>query len=178
MRARVESLITAFLTETWTSATQSITINGIDASSLPCVCATPGPAAVEYTYTPYDHSLQKRVAALHAELEALTTQVSRLRREAPGRGAQMYGACLEEALAEEEEEEERVVGERGQGGEGEDMLGLDLDLDLVGGEETSAMYERGLAELRRLGGDGSGSGSLTETVGKVQRAWAVATELE
>jgi len=177
MRARVESLITTFLTETWTSATQSITINGIDASPLPCVCATPNPAAVEYTYTPYDHSLQKRVAALHAELEALTTQVSRLRREAPGRGAQMYGACLEEALAEEEE---RVVGERGQEVEGEDMLGLDLnlDLDLVGGEETGAMYERGLAELRRLGGDGSGSGSLTETVGKVQRARTVAMELE
>ena len=47
------------------------------------------------------------------------------------------------------------------------------------------MYERGVEELRRLGGLGgggdgeeSGSGSLTETVGRVQRAKMVALELE
>ena len=52
-------------------------------------------------------------------------------------------------------------------------------------EDIEKMYEHGLAELRRLGGlddsaarQGGASRSLTETVGKAQRAKVVAMELE
>lgn len=193
MRARVQALVETFLAQTWEGAKHSISINGIDATSLShppsshsSTEAQPAPAVgpvegVDFAYTPYDHGLQKRVAALHAELEALTTQVSKLRRDAPQRAARMYGEGLGEAMQRDEQVFEGAAARTEQrGGE----AGLELEPMAEGWQgEASATYERGLGELRRLGGmGGSGGGaeegSLTETVGKVQRARVVAMELE
>ena len=84
------------------------------------------------------------------------------------------------------EEEEKKMQEDVGGGNG-DVGGLRLDGVREDWEEdVAAVYERGVGELRRLGRlgavsgdeDRSRKGSLTETVGRVQRAKMVALELE
>jgi kinetochor protein Mis14/NSL1 len=46
------------------------------------------------------------VAALHAQLEALTTTVAQMRRDAPARAARAYADALNRAVEEEEEEDD------------------------------------------------------------------------
>ena len=197
MRQRVQDLVDQFLERTWTTAKQSISINGQDATTVspPAVDSTTSAAldqpreereGVDFEYEPYDARLSSKVASLYGELEALTTQVSNLRRMAPGAAAERYNRALLEALEEDQRafearKEEVVV--NGGGGDGKNGGVLKLD-DMREGwqEDVAEMYERGLGELRKLGGHGGsgeeGSGSLTETVGKAQRAKVVAMELE
>ena len=208
MRQRVQDLVSEFLARTWTGAAQGIAINGQDAMATMAVhqhnatttmttvdvTAQSGSGGgggaggggrgetegVDFEYEAYDARLSGKVAGLYAELEALTTQVSRLRRTAPGASAERDGRGLVEGLEKEEEGEEVEV-------VGVERPVLKLEGVREGWEEdVGAVWERGLGELRRLGGqagsgsvgDGRGRGSLTETVGKVQRAKVVATELE
>ena len=213
MRQRVQELVSQFLERTWTGAKPSISINGQDATE---VVAAPAPRTtprcsgtdggstelqqpleeeqkregIDFEYEAYDARLSGRVASLYGELEALTTQVSKLRRTAPGLAAERYKVALLEAL---EEDQRTFVDDKGRGGEmemedgGVESSGRGFELDGVrhGWEaDVAGMYERGLGELKRLGGhdrsvkEEEGSGSLTETVGKVQRAKVVAMELE
>lgn len=195
MRQRVQDLVSQFLDRTWTAAKQSIAINGQDAAALPqelpmTDSATVGAAAaveeregVDFNYEPYDARLSGRVASLHGELEALTAQVSRLRRTAPRAAAEGYQQALQQALAEDQKafEARRDEVEKSAA----EVRGLKLDSVRPGWEaDVTGMYERGLSELRRLGGHADavgpdeGSGSLTETVGKAQRAKVVAMEFE
>jgi kinetochor protein Mis14/NSL1 len=198
MRQRVQDLVDQFLERTWTAAKQSISINGQDATTVlpPAMDSTTSAAldqpreereGVDFEYEPYDARLSSKVARLYGELEALTAQVSNLRRTAPGAAAERYNRALLEALEEDQRafearKEEVAVVDRG-GGDGRNGGVLKLD-DMREGwqEDVAEMYERGLGELRKLGGhSGSGvegSGSLTETVGKAQRAKVVAMELE
>ena len=189
MRQRVQELVDQFLAETWASAAHSISINGLDATEvLQTTTQGPTPTAkkpkeeregVDFEYEPFDSRLSTKLATLHGELEALTSQVSKLRRTAPAQAAEKYRTALMASLDDDEKTHETEK-ERAGKIEGEEGL-LRLD-DIAEGwqEDISAMYEHGLAELRRLGGQGGGegSGSLTETVGKVQRAKVVALELE
>ncbi|RMZ87562.1 hypothetical protein DV736_g5206, partial [Chaetothyriales sp. CBS 134916] len=103
LRTHVHTLLAAFLSRTWANALPSVSINGIDAP--PSLLSDPSAPAqahrsgqreetegIDYMYTAFDGKLQQRVASLYAEVEALTAQVSRLRREAPARGAAgLYG---------------------------------------------------------------------------------------
>jgi kinetochor protein Mis14/NSL1 len=196
MRQRVQDLVDQFLEHTWTAAKQSISINGQDATTVPPLAIDSTTSAapdqpreeregVDFEYEPYDARLSSKVASLYGELEALTTQVSNLRRTAPGAAAERYNRALLEALEEDqrvfEVRKEAVVDRRGEDGKNEGVLKLD-DMREGWQEDVAEMYERGLGELRRLGGYGGsaeeGSGSLTETVGRVQRAKMVAMELE
>ena len=187
-----------FLARTWTGAAQGIAINGQDATATMTVhqnttttnvdATVRGGSGggkeeregVDFEYEAYDARLSGKVAGLYAELEALTMQVSRLRRTAPGASAERDGRGLVEGL----EADIRRGGKVGEGeGEGKGVLKLE-GLREGWEEDVGSLWERGLGELRRLGGQGGsgsvedGSGSLTETVGKVQRAKIVATELE
>ena len=194
MRQRVQDIVAQFLDRTWTGARQSLSINGQDATALPATTdSTIGAAGqpreeregVDFEYEPYDPRLSSKVASMYGELEALTTQVSKLRRTAPGAAAERYNHALLEVLEEDRRAFEARSEEMEKGGS-EGVLKLD---HMRGGwqEDVEGVYERGLSELWRLGGHGgsvpsgderSGSGSLTETVGKVQRAKVVAMELE
>ncbi|RMZ85463.1 hypothetical protein DV737_g860, partial [Chaetothyriales sp. CBS 132003] len=191
LRTHVHALLTAFLSRTWANALPSVSINGLDAhASLvpdPCVPATTTQGrgqsgqreeieGIDYTYTAFDGKLQQRVASLYAEVEALTAQVSRLRREAPARGAAAYADALKGMMERDDNDD---VGQQ-QDGDIVAKAGLQLE-GLRSGwhDDVESMYERGVDGLVRLAGlkgsDG-GDGSLTETVGKVQRARSVAME--
>jgi kinetochor protein Mis14/NSL1 len=103
-----------FITQTFTSALASISINGIDFvsssggtdSSLPFSATLTTPETVEYE--PYDGALAARVTSLYARLESLTTTVAQLRRDAPKRAAKAYADALAKALAEDNAEAEAL----------------------------------------------------------------------
>jgi kinetochor protein Mis14/NSL1 len=202
MRQRVEDLVAQFLERMWCAAKDNITVNGQDAATTTTTTGsqTHGMQAddgeekegVHFEYEPYDTRLSARVAGLYAELESLTTQVSRLRRTAPRQAAEAYAGLLEAVLAgaEKTKEEEEFAAAAAAAATGEEKV---LKLDPVSDEwqeDVATVYGRGVGELVRLsglagGGDGSGNGegsgggrgSLTETVGRVQRAKMVALEL-
>ncbi|KAN0073078.1 Kinetochore protein Mis14 like domain containing protein [Elaphomyces granulatus] len=114
MRERVRELTDEFITQTFTSALASISINGIDFvsssggtdSSLPFSATLTTPETVEYE--PYDGALAARVTSLYAQLESLTTTVAQLRRDAPKRAAKAYADALAKALAEDNAEAEAL----------------------------------------------------------------------
>jgi len=209
LRTRVRHLIDQFLQKTHTAAQPSISVNGIDASSLTSssplpTCSDPTPTTnpdptnsdshtptheiegIHYTHTPFDPSLQKTLSTLHATLESLTAQVSKLRREAPQRSAKHYTTNLTAAIAGDEHnwlaEQTRL--------QHEVHMGLNLVHMRHGwNEDVKEMYDRGTSQLAVLSGAGNrdkvetgdemqGMISLTETVGRVQRARNVAAEFE
>jgi len=200
LRAHVRQLVDAFMARMWEGAVQNITVNGMDAPALlppvsehtmsshgRVVDGREDREGIDFAYEAYDGQLQARVASLYAELEALTAQVSRLRREAPQKGAALFEQSLRKAIDADEEEMEGQMEEtrrRWDGGESHQQLPM-LDgarEDWL--EDAKDMYERGVQALARLAGlageteAGRGGSSLTETVGKVQRARTVAMEFE
>jgi len=188
LRARVRHLVDTFIQRTWSGAVQNIAVNGMDASSLPSLrtnnnndddVPSKDLEGVHFTYAPYDNRLQQRVASLYGELESLTAQVSKLRREAPKNGADMYQSAMNHRMKEEDDEFEQEI----KAEEVEDALNL-ASLREGWQDDVQGVYARGLEELRRLGSstgsayDKAGGISLTETIGKAQRARNVAMELE
>ena len=147
---------------------------------------------VDFNYEAHDTRLQKKVADMYAELESLTVQVGQLRRTAPAQGARNIGQLLSESMElEDAEHEEEVTALNEKTASKQDRKGP-LDLKELPEEwfaDRRALYERGtndlaaLAGLAGLGEEGGASAaergpSLTETVGKVQRARTVAMEFE
>lgn len=196
MRERVQELVAQFLARTWGAAKMGITVNGADADAAADAEVMGGgdeegkkreeKEGVDFEYETYDSQLSGRVAGLHAELEALTTQVSRLRRTAPGDAARGFGDVLLAGLKGEENESDEGGLRRMVEGE-EPLPGLRLqDVREGWAGDVADVYEKGVAELRRLGGHGGsgggsggeGSGSLTETRGRLERARVAAVELE
>ncbi|KPI44711.1 uncharacterized protein AB675_8260 [Cyphellophora attinorum] len=223
LRQHVQALTTAFLERTWTAAAKSITINGLDAHTLPQFTnATDSTLSsrqpqeqqqqpehteiegIHYTLSPYDSRLQTRLATLYGELESLTAQVSKLRREAPGRSAvQLRESLGGEIEAEERDHEAAMVAVKQE--REDEMDGVQQTLWNLSGrrdgwyEDVKSGYEDAVGQLARLsghqvgpqnldggvaapsampGGSGVGGGGLTGCVGKVQRAMTVAQELE
>ncbi|KAJ5167834.1 Kinetochore Mis14 [Penicillium canariense] len=105
MRERVRELVDDYINRTFTTASSSISINGLDSSSpaFPFPAAFTAPETVEYEA--FDAELASRVSTLYAQLESLTTTVAQLRREAPRKAAKQYAAQLA-ALIEEEGKED------------------------------------------------------------------------
>ncbi|KIV82258.1 hypothetical protein PV11_04381 [Exophiala sideris] len=197
LRVRVRQLVDAFVTKTWNGASQNISVNGMDASSLPILsrsASQPTPSdspqeereGVDFTYDPYDTRLQAKVAGLYGELEALTAQVSKLRRTAPKHGADAYRDALMAELASADADHDAQMMALGENAGAINNGVLTLKLQREGWrDDVKAVYEHGVSELAVLAGlaaeqDGSTpcGASLTETVGKVQRARTVAMEFE
>ncbi|PYI15669.1 Mis14-domain-containing protein [Aspergillus violaceofuscus CBS 115571] len=107
MRERVRELVDEYILRTFTGASYSITINGLDSSSkeFPFPASFTAPTE-QVEYEAYDAKLASRVTSLYAQLESLTTTVAQLRRDAPGRAARAYAEQLKRVIEEEEEEEE------------------------------------------------------------------------
>ncbi|EXJ60217.1 hypothetical protein A1O7_04369 [Cladophialophora yegresii CBS 114405] len=217
MRAAVRAYVDAFISRIYTSASHSLTVNGLDVTSLPPTSLTtkhPAPVSassdargsssgakeekegVDFIYEGHDTRLQQKVADMYAELESLTVQVGQLRREAPRHGAEAFGRLCSETMEGEGEAFEKVIAalkqEATESGS-DDRVGDVLKLNpLPEGwfEDRRTMYERGTNQLAAFAGlagqrgDGSRTGSavkgpsLTETVGRVQRARTVAMEFE
>lgn len=192
LRVRVRGLVDDFMARTWNNAVQNITVNGMDASTLSLVSGAPDHEdasidqqtereGIDFTYSAYDNRLQQKVASLYGELEGLTAQVSRLRREAPSKSAALYEQALKSELEKDDAEMLQLKNQV--------PIGKDFELTHTQRqnrqEDSKVMYERGLEELSKLAGLGrdntrgnSHESSLTETVGKVQRARTVVMELE
>ena len=210
LRAKVLDLLQSFLDETWSNAAQNITVNGIDATEVvnkaqPQLAPGSDSAAVgeregiDFEYEAYDSRLSTRVASLYAELESLTTSVSKLRRTAPQKAAAAYNTALMQKIEEETKPVEPNAEDRRKKKRklshahpeadediahcaSQDEAPLKLEkVDEKWNEDVARIYEVGVSGLRRLGGldksDGGGC-SLTETVGKAQRAKMVAEEIE
>ncbi|KAK5446472.1 hypothetical protein LTS15_009811 [Exophiala xenobiotica] len=200
LRTRVRQLVDSFMSRTWEGASQSITVNGMDASTFPVLARATNNnmvasdetkpqeerEGVDFVYENYDTRLQAKVAGLYGELEALTAQVSKLRRTAPKQGAEQFRDALMAELADDEEQYAVEMAKLRERDEGSRDGKLKLKPLRDGWhEDVQAMYERGTGELAVLAGlpasesaTGSGGTSLTETVGKVQRARTVAMEFE
>ncbi|EXJ73675.1 uncharacterized protein A1O5_03437 [Cladophialophora psammophila CBS 110553] len=203
LRARVREVVEAFIARTWEGACKNITVNGLDATSLPVALTTASAAnsssdqqgedkeeveGVDFVFEPYDSQLQAKVAALYGELETLTAQVSKLRRTAPAQGAEMFAKGLREEMKTDDVEfERRVTATATRLAEaGGDVLQLKPQRD-GWYDHVHAMYDRGTSELAVLAGVNRAKGdadhevhgaSLTETLGKIQRARTVAMEFE
>ncbi|KAE8151013.1 kinetochore protein Mis14 like-domain-containing protein [Aspergillus avenaceus] len=106
MRERVRELVEEFITRTFTSASSSISINGLDSSSsqFPFPASFTAPTET-VEYEPFDGRLASRVTSLYAQLESLTTTVAQLRRDAPQRAAETYAAELRKAIEEDEQDD-------------------------------------------------------------------------
>lgn len=142
---------------------------------------------------------------LSAQVAGLRRRAPREGAEGMGRRVrETVGKEVEGAAAPDEEDGDVAMGNVGDDGEGLTLDGVGVDVGVGGDDwqrEVEAMYERGLDELAvlsglhldldrgregRIAGSGRGRGtgtarsqmSLTETVGKVQRAGAVVGELE
>ena len=115
-----------FITQTFQSATPSITINGLDAPSFENTVNEALTTRETIEYEPYDTRLAGKVTALYAQLESLTTAVAKLRKEAPQKAANGYADMLKRALEEDEggdweEGSGAVVGEGKGREEGDDV---------------------------------------------------------
>ncbi|KAB8079555.1 kinetochore protein Mis14 like-domain-containing protein [Aspergillus leporis] len=142
MRERVRELVDEFITRTFTSASSSISINGIDSSSpqFPFPAAFTAPTET-IEYEPFDGKLAARVTSLYAQLESLTTTVAQLRRDAPRRAADAYAEELKKAIEEDEQDdwEDEGVLERG---EDIDMPDADQQSKQTPGDSTRADASR------------------------------------
>lgn len=107
-----------FINRTYTSASSSVSINGLDSSSpeFPFPAAFTAPAET-VEYEPFDGKLAARVSSLYAQLESLTTTVAQLRRDAPGKAAKEYVEELGRVI----EEEDREVDDNGEEEEGQNQ---------------------------------------------------------
>ncbi|KAK5061022.1 hypothetical protein LTR84_007563 [Exophiala bonariae] len=204
LRARVRELVDAFMARTWEGAAKNITVNGLDVT-LPQPAtsqlnqADSEPKApeeekegVDFVYEAYDSHLQFKLAGLYGELEGLTAQVSRLRRTTPKQGAGAFQEALAADIASDDaafEAQMSAIRERAATAD-QNPLGLRAQRD-GWDDDVKVMYERGTNGLAGLAGLGTAStndtsagtsiangASLTETVGKVQRARNVAMEFE
>ncbi|KAL3466659.1 kinetochore protein Mis14 like-domain-containing protein [Aspergillus heterothallicus] len=127
MRERVRELVNDFINRTFSSASASIAINGLDSSSpeFPFPEGLTAPAET-VEYEPYDAKLAARVSSLYAQLESLTTTVAQLRRDAPGKAARQYAEQLNKAI---EEDDRDVEGEQDDDDSGEDQ-GINTNIEI------------------------------------------------
>jgi kinetochor protein Mis14/NSL1 len=206
LRAAVRTYIDNYISRIYASAAPSITVNGLDATALPPTTLStkhPSPVVptdamepagekegVDFEYEAYDTRLQLRVADMYREVENLTVQVGQLRRDAPKQGAAAWARLIAETIEQEDTEAEKELHalreeavRRGQ------EAALQLK-PLPDGwfEDRKTLFQMGRNELAALAGLANDARtdtepmpevpSLTETVGRVQRAKTVAMEFD
>jgi kinetochor protein Mis14/NSL1 len=120
-----------YITRTFTTASSSISINGLDSSSpaFPFPAAFTAPETVEYE--PFDSELASRVSTLYAQLESLTTTVAQLRREAPRKAAKAYAAQLAGLIEEESKEEDETTMDEDKETQGQTAQDANADADAM-----------------------------------------------
>lgn len=156
-----------------------MTINGLDvpaASSFRLIApeahddaeAEEGGGRVEYE--PYDTRLAAKVQNLYGVLEAETTAVAKLRREAPRRAAELWWEGVGRGV-----EGEGDVGGEEEEVEGGDGVGELRTAVLAEGERWEGMRDLYAGACEGLVGLKTG---VTETVGRCERAGKVVAEVE
>ncbi|MCJ1381897.1 hypothetical protein MMC17_005009 [Xylographa soralifera] len=168
LRTKVEGLVHQYINSTLTLALPSLSINGIDASPAHLTPSTttadPIDDGATTNYEDYDPALAAKVRALYATLEAETTRVAELRREAPAKVAEAFVERLGREMVEEEgrvEAGRRWAVEEG----GRVVLGVEVD------KRVGKGWEGGLRGLEGLKG-------VTEGVARLERVRDVVGEVE
>ena len=188
MRSRVKQLVDEFITQTFTSAASSISINGIDSDGVFPITST----EEQVEYEPYDTRLASRVTSLYAQLESLTTTVAQLRRDAPARAAREYAEQLHKVLVEDDHHhiEENDHEEEEEENKTEELLHVPLGSEQEAvrwrNGDVAAVYEQALRKLLHLQGetgeeeeDSDNTGdALATTVGRAERAGRAAEVVE
>ena len=160
-----------YIHDTLRAALPSLSINGLDDSAFAALLDpdAPADAAAAANYEPYDDRLAARLRDTHARLEAETTRVAQLRREAPGRAA----AAWAEGLRGDVEARERAfveARERVAAGEGVEAVELgDVKMERPG--RVRRLWDGGRRELEGLKG-------VTEVVARLERAKRAVEEVE
>ncbi|KAL1962513.1 hypothetical protein VTN77DRAFT_9634 [Rasamsonia byssochlamydoides] len=179
IRERVKELVDEFITQTFTYASASISINGLDfnpssanpannaKNPFPFPSGFSAPETVEYE--PYDTALAARVTSLYAQLESLTTTVAQLRRDAPKRAAKEYADALSKALEEDDAEAERLDRQAEQGA----LDHRDKDVEMT--DDTTAKTEDG---AEGAGAAASSSSSAINPKWKLQIPFGSENEAE
>ncbi|PYH89443.1 Mis14-domain-containing protein [Aspergillus ellipticus CBS 707.79] len=167
MRERVRELVDEYIHNTFTTASSSISINGLDRSSreFPFPGAFTAPTE-QVEYEAYDGKLASRVTSLYAQLESLTTTVAQLRRDAPGRAARAYAEKLSRAIEEDDEGEDEELKEEEE--EEEDEEGQEEGEREGEGEETTRNAE-GQANVN-VNADADADAEMVDADTEVQRA--------
>lgn len=191
-------LLFQFIHQTYTLASDSVSINGVDLSTsdrsgrkknnLPFGNGSSFSAPEEtIEYEPFDGALASRVSSLYAQLESLTTGVAQLRREAPGKAAKMYADTLNNILKDEDAEFDdesltttKVKEEDDNEWKLDIPFGSDAERERWQNGEMAEVYTETLQTLLRLQGEyveGDEQGSmeasrnaLSTTIGKAERA--------
>ncbi|MCJ1446094.1 MAG: hypothetical protein MMC23_006599 [Stictis urceolatum] len=178
-RTTVENLVFQYIQHTIALALPSISINGLDASPS---FLTPTPSSTDHSTTdpsapvdpddpnfePYDPKLADQLRSLHAALEAETTRVAELRREAPAKAAQNYAEKLKLDVEKRQSEVEDARLRAREEGERRAAI---VKVKLERAEKVAQIWEKTRAGLEGLGG-------VTEGVAKLERAERAAVEVE
>lgn len=156
-----------YITKTFTSASPSLNINGLDDNDTASnhQFAIPGATTTTSTgkgvislealqapaetieYEAYDTALAARVTSLYAQLESLTTTVAQLRRDAPRKAAGLYARELGRVINDDDAGDD-YGGEFGDGEETGKTEGNDGEGD-VSMADTVQQQDPSTAKLRR-----------------------------
>ena len=117
-----------YITKTLHLALPSLAINGLDAS--PNILSRP--IISSENFEPYDPRLASKIRNLYVNLEAETTRVAQLRREAPAVAAKAYTERLEREI-------------------GEDHAGLEDGMIKIGNAQREGLLGGNHGEIERAG---------------------------
>jgi kinetochor protein Mis14/NSL1 len=170
VRARVQALIEAFVTDTFAAAKQNIAVNGMDADQLDLSFSSGdlnGHGPVKEEYEPLDAKMVERVRTLEAQREALVARVAEMRRTAPALAATQW---QHEWRTEMEREAQQWKQKEGTSTNLKQDQRLELELERL--DEVQRTWLRGAEGLVGL------KAGLTETVGKLEEARKVVEHLD
>ena len=162
-----------YIHDTLRAALPSLSINGLDDSAFAALLDPADGAdadAAAARYEAYDDRLAARLRDTYARLEAETTRLAQLRREAPARAA----AGWADGLRDDVEARERAFAESraraAAAGEGAAEAGLG-DVRMERPERVRGLWDGGRRELVGLKG-------VTEVVARLERAKRAVEEVE
>ncbi|KAF2807880.1 uncharacterized protein BDZ99DRAFT_572767 [Mytilinidion resinicola] len=172
LRAKVETLVTQYIDDTWRLCRPNLSVNGVHLESDAAV--EKGGAGgrsggegrqeeVLEVYEDYDGGLKERLDALFVRRNALVARVAEMRRVAPAQAAERFRGEYLRHVEEEEEERARAVGGRDGG--------VDLGA-LERWEDVAGAWERAVEGLGAL------NGGLPEQRARLERARGVVGYLE
>ncbi|KAK4498429.1 hypothetical protein PRZ48_011087 [Zasmidium cellare] len=157
MRRRVEQLVDDYIRNTFNSAKDSISINGMDSREMERELEK---AQEGEELEPFDSKLAQRIQALSAQIEDQTLQLANLRRKAPQETARTF---IESFERQSEEYDARLKADREAKLEAAKATKMDVgEVERV--DEMQGTWQRGAEDLARL------KEGLGETVGRMEKA--------
>ena len=165
-RNNVTALVEQYVHDTLNMALPSLSINGLDTTPSSLTPSTDSLDPESSHYEAYDTRLAQRLRELYATLEAETTKIAGLRREAPKRAADEFIVALNQEIEAGDREFEARRTEL-------DQWETPLLQDVVFGDrdEVKRVWDGGVRDLDALR-------NVTKVKANLERAIRVAAEVE